>query len=99
MFNLGGVAGCGCSQHNHTGHINRTRKRPKKNPPEQSNGGSLCPLLWADPSGLKRTGFSQTYAAGLSPSLGAAAPPVAASSDTTAAGMVAEAITGFSASR
>src|SRR5471030_3088027 len=50
-------------------------------------------------SGLKRTGFNQTYAAGLSPSLGAAAPPEAASSDTTAAGMVAEAITGFSASR
>src|SRR5471030_1175226 len=37
MFNLGGVG--------HQPH----QKKAKKNPPEQSNGGSLRPLLWADP--------------------------------------------------
>src|SRR5471030_1398711 len=78
-------------------HVNRTRKRPKKTRRSRATAGHFVRACGRTRSELKRTGFSQTYAAGLSPSPGAAAPEAA--SDTTAAGTVAEAITGFSASR
>src|SRR5258708_18831616 len=37
------------------------QKKAKKNPPEQSNGGSLFPRFLAGPHGLERTSCSPTY--------------------------------------